>query len=137
MTQRREPDLPRVLVVEDDDELRWAISSCLAREGYDVRLVANGAEAVRAALGRRPDVMLIDVMLPDSGGLGVANEIRRHPDLGAVPVLFMTGMDSPALHDRLAPDPVLLKPFRHRQLVSAVSRVAGRPDDARPALPPS
>lgn len=137
MNHQPDPERFRVLVVEDDDELRWAMSSCLARAGFDVTLVATGADAVRAALARRPDVMVIDVVLPDSGGLGVANEIRRHQDLEAVPVLYTTGLDSPAIRDLLAPAPVLLKPFKQRQLVSWVSRAARLPAAAASAAPAS
>lgn len=140
MTHQPDPESPRVLVVEDDDELRWAMSSCLARAGFDVTLVATGADAVRAARARRPDVMVIEVVLPDSGGLGVANAIRRHPQLETVPVLFTTGLDSPAVRNLLAPAPVLLKPFKRRQLVRWVSRAARQPHPTSPhdpAAPPS
>lgn len=123
-----------VLLVEDDDELRFAMTGCLSRAGYAVTLVATGADAVRAAHARRPDLMVIDLMLPDSGGLGVANEIRREPALGAVPVLYTTGFDSPAIRDRLAPDPVLFKPFGTQQLLAAVR---GLLESARPAAPPA
>ncbi len=139
MTHQPVPESPRVLVVEDDDELRWAMSSCLAKAGFDVTLVATGADAVRAARARRPDVIVIDVVLPDSGGLGVANAIRRQPELETVPVLFTTGLDSPAVRDLLAPAPVLLKPFKRRQLVRWVSRAARAPGAApsrEPAAPP-
>jgi DNA-binding response OmpR family regulator len=136
MNHPRDTQSPRVLVVEDDDELRCAMSSCLARAGFAVTLVATGADAVRAARTVRPDVMVIDVMLPDSGGLGVAREIRRHPDLESVPVLFTTGLDSPAIKNLLAPAPVLLKPFKKRQLVSWVWR-ATRVDTPAPGEPPA
>jgi DNA-binding response OmpR family regulator len=135
MDLQRDPESRRVLVVEDDDELRCAMSSCLARAGFAVTLVATGADAVRAARALRPDAMVIDVMLPDSGGLGVAREIRRHPDLESVPVLFTTALDSPAIRDLLAPAPVLFKPFRKRQLVSWV-RHATRNTAAQESPPP-
>lgn len=132
MTHRRAGEV-EVLLVEDDDELRYAMTGCLSRAGYSVTLVATGADAVRAARARRPDVMVIDLMLPDSGGLGVANEIRREPALGAVPVLYTTGFDSPAVRERLAPDPVLFKPFNTLQLLTAVRGVLAC---AQPVAPP-
>jgi two-component system OmpR family response regulator len=122
-----------VLLVEDDDELRFAMAGCLSRAGYSVTLVATGTDAVRAARARRPDVMVIDLMLPDSGGLGVANEIRSEPALGAIPVLYTTGFDSPAVRERLAPAPVLFKPFNTGQLLTALRGTLG---DAQPVAPP-
>lgn len=131
MSERRSAQA-EVLLVEDDDELRFAMTSCLSKAGFSVTLVATGADAVRAARARRPDVMVIDLMLPDSGGLGVANEIRRQPELGTVPVLYTTGFDSPAVRSRLAPAPVLFKPFNTLQLLSAVR---GALASAGPAAP--
>lgn len=133
MEPRHEPDQPKVLVVEDDDDLRVAMASCLAGAGFDVTIVATGADAVRAALRERPQVMVIDVMLPDSGGLGLAEALRRYPELEPVPVLFTTGLAAPAVKALLAPAPVLFKPFGRRQLLSAVrSAVEGRPQAPGP-----
>ncbi len=122
MSYERDPERPKVLVVEDDDELRCAMATCLARAGFAVTLVSTGADAVRAARGLRPDAMVIDLMLPDSGGLGVAEVLRLRPGLESVPVLFTTGLDSPAVKELLAPAPVLYKPFNQRQLVGWVRR---------------
>ncbi len=126
-----------LLLVEDDDDLRFAMTSCLAKAGFAVTLVATGADAVRAARARRPDVMVIDLMLPDSGGLGVANTIRDQPELAEIPVLFTTGFDSPAVKVRLAPAPVLFKPFSTLQLVSAVRGALGAAAPAGPRDAPS
>ncbi|ABC83655.1 response regulator transcription factor [Anaeromyxobacter dehalogenans] len=128
MEDHRETAQPKVLLVEDDDDLRVAMAGCLAGAGFDVTLVATGADAVRAALRDHPQVMVIDVMLPDSGGLGVAEALHRYPELEQVPVLFTTGLAAPAVKALLAPAPVLFKPFGRRQLVSAVrSAVQRRP----------
>lgn len=122
MSNLRELERPTVLVVEDDDELRCAMATCLARAGFAVTLVSTGADAVRAARGRRPEAMVIDLVLPDSGGLGVAEVLRLEPELASVPVLFTTGLDSPAVQELIAPAPVLYKPFKQRQLVGWVRR---------------
>lgn len=135
MTHRRAGEV-EVLLVEDDDELRFAMTGCLSRAGYSVTLVATGADAVRAARTRRPDLLVIDLMLPDAGGLGVANEIHREPTLGAVPVLYTTGFDSPAVRERLAPAPVLFKPFNTQQLLTAVRGALARAQPAAAAAAP-
>ncbi|HEX9290059.1 MAG TPA: response regulator [Anaeromyxobacteraceae bacterium] len=114
---------PKVLVVEDDDELRAAVASCLSRAGFAVTPVATGADAVEAARTVHPDAVVIDVMLPDAGGLGVAKEVRRQPDLEAVPVLFMTALSLPSVRKLLAPAPVLFKPFTRLQLLTSVRGV--------------
>ncbi len=111
---------PRVLVVEDDDALRSVMASCLSRAGFAVSSVATGADAVAAARAVHPDAMVIDILLPDAGGLGVARELSRQSDLAAVPVLFTTALSSPAVRSLLASQQVLFKPFSKRQLLSWV-----------------
>lgn len=139
MNDQTDPRIPRVLVVEDDDELRWAMATCLSRAGYAVTLVATGVDALRAARALHPDAMVVDLMLPDSGGLGVANAVRGHPGLGSMPVLYTTGLDSPAVRDLLSPEPVLFKPFTRRALVSwvrgAIRAGGGRDEGAYTPAP--
>ncbi|HVO18975.1 MAG TPA: response regulator [Anaeromyxobacter sp.] len=129
-----DPGRPRVLVVEDDDGLRTAMVGCLARAGFAVSSVGTGADAVAAARAVRPDAMVIDVVLPDAGGLGVANEVWRDRDLKSVPVLFTTALSNPVVRTLLAPAQVLFKPFSKRQLLSWV-RSATRAVPARLGWP--
>ena len=112
-----------MLVIEDDDELRTAMATCLSKAGFAVTPVATGADGVDAARAVHPDAVVIDVMLPDAGGLGVAREVRRLTDLESVPVLFTTALDLPSVRDLLAPAPVLFKPFTRRQLLTWVRGV--------------
>ena len=82
----------RVLVVEDEKALRSYLVPLLEREGYAAEAVESGAEALASILDRRPDLVLLDVGLPDIGGLEVCREIRRMP--GYLPVIMLTGLDS-------------------------------------------
>ena len=65
----------------------------------------------------------VDLFLPDAGGLGVAREVRREERLQEVPVLFISGLSSPAVRDALAPAPVLFKPFTFRQLLARLREI--------------
>jgi DNA-binding response OmpR family regulator len=112
-----------VLVVEDDDSLRFAMVRCLTKEGFQVTQAATGADAVEMARTLRPDAAVIDVVLPDAGGLGIARAIRREQDLAALPVLFTTALSLPSVREALSPAPVLFKPFTRRQLVKLVREV--------------
>ena len=123
-TTEGEPEL-KVLVVEDDDANREAMVDVLARAGYRVFAAATGAEAVELARAHEPDLVVLDVVLPDSGGIGVAREVRRDDPLRDVPVLFVTGLTSPAVRDALGPAQVLYKPFTRRELVDRVEALAG------------
>jgi two-component system, OmpR family, response regulator len=123
-----EPDEPRpsVLLVEDDAGLREAMTRALTRAGYDVLPAATGAEALELDPPAPPAAAILDVFLPDAGGLGVARVLRRRPELGQVPLLFTTALDLPVVREALSPSPVLFKPFTARQLLDAVQEIARR-----------
>ena len=104
--------LPRVLVVEDDAELRRLLSTGLAEEGFDVEGASTGSRALVRVEERPPDALIIDIGLPDSDGRDVCQALRARGIL--VPVLFLTARD--ALPDRLSGfraggDDYVTKPF--------------------------
>ncbi|BDG04940.1 response regulator [Anaeromyxobacter oryzae] len=113
-----------VLLVDDDDANREAMTRALAHAGFDVLPAASGADALELARAHEPDVVVLDVILPDSGGLGLARAFRREHPRHPVPVLFITGLSPPAVRDALSPAPVLFKPFSRGDLVSRVRELA-------------
>ena len=80
-----------ILVVEDEENIRFSLSSGLRREGYRVLAVSTGEEALDAARDEAPDLILLDVMLPDVSGLDVSRLIRRDSD---VPIIMVTARDA-------------------------------------------
>jgi two-component system OmpR family response regulator len=130
-TQRRlsHPDGSpiRALVVDDEPMLTELMSMALRYEGWDVRAAADGGSAVRAAHEHRPDVVLLDVMLPDIDGLEVLRRLREaEPDL---PVLFLTAKD--AVRDRIAgitagAHDYVTKPFSVEEVVARMRGMVRR-----------
>jgi DNA-binding response OmpR family regulator len=120
----------RVLIVEDEPGLRSYLVPLFEREGFATVAVATGAEALAAIRSRPPDLVLLDVGLPDISGLEVCRTIRRQP--GYLPVVLLTGLDSRA--DELAgfdarADDYVTKPVDPETLlarVRAVLRLAAR-----------
>jgi two-component system OmpR family response regulator len=108
----------RVLVVDDEPTLAELVTMALRYEGWEVRSAGNGITAVRLARDFRPDVVVLDVMLPDLSGLDVLRRLREHtPNL---PVLFLTAKD--AVEDRIAGltaggDDYVTKPFSLEEVV--------------------
>ncbi len=122
-----------VLVVEDDAALREAVVRGLRKAGWTVAAAASGGEGVAAASRTHPAVIVLDLLLPDAGGMGVAREIRREPALREVPVLFVTGLSTPLARSAVAPEPLLQKPFTYRQLLSRVRALMPSPAELRDA----
>lgn len=117
---------PRVLVVEDEDNIALALDYLLTREGYDHGRVANGADAMPRIKAERPDVVLLDVMLPEVSGYEICQDIRMDPDLRAVKILMMTARGS-AMERRkglaLGADGFIAKPFELKELRDELKRL--------------
>ena len=108
----------RVLVVDDEPTLAELVTIALRYEGWEVRSAGDGGSAVRAAREFRPDVVVLDVMLPDFTGTEVLRRMRA--DTAEMPVLFLTAKD--AVEDRIAGlaaggDDYVTKPFSVEELV--------------------
>ena len=116
-----------VLLVEDDASSLGAMLECLVREGFRVTTAASGADALEAVGRSRFDAFVIDVFLPDAGGLGVARQLSRLCGQASIPVVFVTALSLAGVSEALSPAPVLFKPFRRRQLVDSIRQVMKRP----------
>ena len=106
------PDAVRALVVDDDPELRAALTRALRLDGYDVTAVSNGLKALEAMPEVAPDVVVLDLMMPYVGGLEVCRRLRAKGD--RTPILVLTARDE--VGDRVAgldagADDYLVKPF--------------------------
>ena len=118
-----------ILLADDEPDLVWAVRHRLSGEGYEVATAGNGAEALALARRRRPDLVILDIVMPRLDGLQVCQELRSDPSLAAVPILFLSAKS--ALEDRLkgldsGGDDYLPKPFDGRELQSRVRALLRR-----------
>ncbi|MFJ5841911.1 response regulator transcription factor [Streptomyces shenzhenensis] len=131
----------RLLLVEDEPTLRELLSASLRLAGFQVIPAETGAQALDAVRDQRPDLIVLDVMLPDIDGFEVARRLReRHParSTGHPPVLFLSARD--AAEDRISGlraggDDYVTKPFHLEELVlrikAVLRRTSGRQQDGR------
>ena len=122
-----------MLIVEDEPDIRALLVLHLEREGYQVVPCRTGAEALRAARGSRPDLVLLDLMLPEMDGLEVCRRLRQDPATRAVPVVMLTARGDEVdrvLGLELGADDYVVKPFSPRELVARIRAVLRR---TRPA----
>lgn len=114
--------MPYILLAEDDTTLRNAITLALSSEGYEVRACKDGAEALAAYAERRPDLMILDVMMPRKSGYDVCAEIRHNDDL--LPVMFLTAKSTEEdvlLGLGLGADDFIAKPVRLDVLLARIA----------------
>jgi len=117
---------PVVLVVDDEESYREALASGLAQEGFVTGLAANGHEALRMFHQIHPDLVLLDVMLPDQSGIELCKRMRA---LNPVPIIMVTARDSEVdvvLGLELGASDYVAKPFRLRELVARMRAVLRR-----------
>lgn len=111
-----------ILVVDDDPNLREVVRYALSREGFRVEEAQNGEEALRRWRALKPDLLVLDVLMPEMDGLAVCREIRRE---STVPIVFLSSRDEEldrVLGLELGGDDYISKPFSTRELVSRVQR---------------
>lgn len=125
-----------VLAVEDEPDILELITHNLEREGFEVRGVATGEEAVRSARSRTPDVVLLDLMLPGMDGLDVCRELRGDPKTKQIPIIIVSAKGEEAdivTGLELGADDYVTKPFSPRVLVARVRAVLRRREKGIPA----
>jgi two-component system OmpR family response regulator len=126
--------MKHVLVVDDEAHIREVLEYALSREGYRVSVAADGQAALALSARDSPDLVVLDVMLPEIDGLEVCRALRRGPS--RAPILFLSARAEEV--DRivgleLGGDDYLTKPFSPRELVARVRAVLRRYDDAKAA----
>ncbi len=119
---------PLVLIVEDDPSVRSLLDTLLTAEGYQVATASDGVAGLHEATAHRPAIILLDLVMPDLGGLRVLDELRSSPTLAGVPVLVLTGRIEaiPALEDQLGADRVFSKPFGVEDLLARIAELTGK-----------
>ena len=119
----------RILVVEDETDLREVLAYNLSREGFMVSSAGDGGEGVRTALEEKPDLILLDLMLPDVDGLEVCRRVRQDPNIGATPIIMVTAKDEETdviLGLGVGADDYIAKPFSVKELIARVKAVLRR-----------
>ena len=123
-----------MLVVEDEQDVAELIRFTLHKEGYEVTLVGNGTDGVRRARDGNPDVILLDIMVPQLNGWEVCRRLKQDPETRRIPIIMVTGRvdeGDKVLGFELGADDYVTKPFSPRELVARVRAVTrrGRPTD--------
>lgn len=120
----------RVLLIEDEPNIAEAIRFILGRNGWQVFVHIDGREGLAAVQSVRPDVVILDLMLPGMGGMEVLGHLRRDPATHDLPVMMLTakgqGRDREAA-TRAGVSAFMTKPFSNADMVAAVRALLGAP----------
>ena len=119
----------RVLVVEDERDVAELIRFNLGKEGYDVVVTGSGTDAVKQAREARPDIVLLDIMVPHLNGWEVCRRLKQDADTRTIPVIMVTGRveeGDKVLGFEMGADDYVTKPFSPRELLARIRAVARR-----------
>ena len=120
--------MANILVIEDEDNIATALDFLLTRDGHRHDRLATGKGAVARIRETRPDLVLLDVMLPEVSGYQIVQDVRADPDLAGVRVLMMTARGSVVERRKglaLGADGFIAKPFELAELRAEMSRLLG------------
>jgi CheY-like chemotaxis protein len=118
-----------VLVADDNDDTRRVVRWMLEQRGYAVIEAADGEQAVAAAVSQRPDLILMDLIMPVVDGFDAVRQVREHEALRGVPVIAMTALDVATSRDRaedLGFNQYLSKPLDFLRLNVVIEKLLGR-----------
>jgi len=118
--------LKKILFVDDEEDVRASLSFRLRAMGYDVIGARDGREAIQMAVAHRPDIILMDLKLPDIDGRLVSRRIRTKPGLEQVPVIFVTADATVRPSDNSPLEAYLVKPFPAEELLVRIERLMGQ-----------
>ena len=118
----------RVLVVDDEPNIVMSLEFLMRRAGFEVQVARNGKEALDALEGTPPDLLLLDVMMPEFDGSEVCERIRARPEWNGTKIIMLTARGRDVERERglaLGADAYVTKPFSTRDLVEQVKRRLG------------
>jgi CheY-like chemotaxis protein len=124
----------KALIIDDEPDFRTYLATILTEHGHEVTQARDGPEGLELAASLKPDLITLDVLMPDQSGIKVYRELRKDPDLQKIPIVLVTGVAkvAPAFQDferfissrRIpAPDGFLEKPIQPEALIELVDRL--------------
>jgi CheY-like chemotaxis protein len=131
-----EKSKPNILIIEDDEYSREALEHLLKAEGYETQSAADAVSGYRAARRSSPDVIVVDLRLPDIDGERLIKKFRGHRSLREVPIVVITGYSCQNLtsSEELKADFCLTKPAAFEDVIQAISNLARADQAERDAL---
>lgn len=125
--------MARILVIEDEADLREMLGFAIRGAGHHAALAADGTTGLAEARGHRPDLVLLDLMLPDRGGLEICRELKTDPATRTIPIVMLTAKDEEidrVVGFELGADDYVVKPFSTRELMLRLQAILRRTQEA-------
>ncbi len=112
-----------ILIADDNENIREALTYLLEDEGYELLLAKDGADTLRKVRERKPDILFLDIMMPEINGYDVCRAIKNDPDLKSIYVIMLTAKGQVAEQERgkeVGADEYIVKPFSPMEILARV-----------------
>lgn len=116
-------DHKKILIADDNENIRDALTYLLEDEGYELLLAKDGADTLRKVRERKPDILFLDIMMPEINGYDVCRTIKNDPDLKSIYVIMLTAKGQVAEQERgkeVGADEYIVKPFSPMEILARV-----------------
>jgi len=116
----------KILIADDNENIRDALTYLLEDEGYDLLLAKDGADTLRKVRGRRPDILFLDIMMPEMNGYDVCRTIKNDPQLKSTYIIMLTAKGQVAEQERgkeVGADEYIVKPFSPMEILAKVKQI--------------
>lgn len=120
--------MKKILVVDDEPELRTAVKIRLEVEGYDVIAAENGKQCLELARAQKPDLIILDLMMPVMDGYTALKRLKEDPELAKIPVIILSIKEKIKMEGLFISDMIedyVEKPFETQELLSKIKRILG------------
>ena len=118
--------MKKILIVDDEKMVVQVLRAVLEDRGYSVLVAMDGVQAIMQATKNRPDLIILDIMMPAGGGITVYNRLKQSVDTQNIPVIFLTAMPPQNIEDQLPANEnviVYKKPWKQKTLLSLIEKV--------------
>jgi two-component system alkaline phosphatase synthesis response regulator PhoP len=115
----------KILIADDNENIRDALTYLLEDEGYELMLAKDGADALRKVRERKPDILFLDIMMPEINGYDVCRTIKNDPDLKSIYIIMLTAKGQVAEQERgkdVGADEYIVKPFSPMEILAKVKQ---------------
>jgi CheY-like chemotaxis protein len=118
----------KILIVDDDPDIRLFLNFSLKKAGYEVLQAANGAKALEVLKEHTPDLIITDAMMPVLDGYGLIQAVKSEPASRGIPILMLTGKDSEEVTEGTArPEAYMKKPFATPDILALIQKLSTNP----------
>ena len=121
-------ELSHILIIDDDRDMLDMLQTTLSLDGFRVTVCDDGDEGIKKAEEHRPDLIVLDVMMPGKGGLEVMKEVRTKPATKEIPIMFLSAIGDEAIvvQGLKGADDYVVKPFKALELETRIRKILGR-----------